>query len=184
MQVVGNTQPVLTGGMSNTLSYTTPSGSTLSLNIYATYTAKRSILNNALADRLRLLSNPFGLDAVVPVNDLNMWTGLGSTNARFANAYDYAHNAFVNNYRYEQTLWMETGSYFKINQITLSYAFAKKMARRIGLNNIRTFLSASNIITFSPYSGPNPEGVTAIGRDGSNGYPVPRVYNLGFNVEF
>jgi TonB-linked SusC/RagA family outer membrane protein len=193
LQVVGNTQPVLTGGLSNTLSYTMPSGSSLSLNIYATYTAKRSILNNALADRLRLLDNPFGTKdgvlggnplAVVPVNDLNMWTGPGSTNAKFANAYDYAHNAYVNNYRYAQTLWMETGSYFKINQITLSYSFAKKMARRIGLNNIRTFLSASNIITFSPYSGPNPEGVTAIGRDGSGGYPVPRVYNLGFNVEF
>jgi len=184
LQVMGNTQPVLTGGLSNTLTYNFVSGSALSLNIYATYTAKRSILNNALADRLRLLRDPFGLDAVIPVDDLNMWTGPGSTNARFANAFDYAHEAYANNYRYNQTLWMESGSYFKINQVTVSYSFAKKMAKRIGLNSLRTFLSASNIITFSPYTGPNPEGVTAIGRDGSGGYPVPRVYNLGFNVGF
>ncbi|TCD01328.1 SusC/RagA family TonB-linked outer membrane protein [Pedobacter psychroterrae] len=186
MQVSGNSQPLITGGLSNTVGY-----KNFSLNIYASFTAKRSVLNNALAERLRLMANPFGIDggvagrkplAVVPLDDLSMWRQTGD-NAVYANAYDYAHNQFTNPFRYEQTLWQEEGSYLKINQITLSYQFDKKLAKRVGLNNIRTFLSSSNIATFSKYSGPNPEGVTALGRDGSNGYPVPRTYNFGFNIE-
>jgi hypothetical protein len=191
LQVTGNTQPILTGGLSNTIGY-----KNFSLNIYASYTAKRSILNNALADRLRLLSDPFGRDkwdnktigektrSVVPLDNLRMWNGQGDNGATYANAYDYGHNFYTNPFRYEQTLWQEEGSYFKINQITLAYIFQKNLTKRIGLNNIRTFISATNIATFSTYSGPNAENVTAIGRDGSNGYPVPRQYNLGFNVEF
>lgn len=187
LQVSGNSQPLLTGGISNTVGF-----KNFSLNIYASFTAKRSILNNALADRLRLLSNPFGYKdgvigaetkAVVPINNLNMWRKSGDV-ATYANAYNYAHNMYTNPFRYEQSLWQEEGTYLKINQITLSYSFEKKIARRLGLNNIRTFLSSSNIATFSRYSGPNPENVTAMGRDASGGYPNPRTYNFGFNIEF
>ncbi len=188
LQVTGNTQPVLTGGLSNTVTY-----KGVSLNIYCSYTAKRSILNNALADRLRLLNDPYGYDnngviggatkAVVPLDNLNIWRQTGDI-AKYGNAYDYAHNAFTQPFRYEQTLWQEEGSYFKINQVTLAYQFDKKLSRRLGLNNIRPYVSAQNLVTFSGYSGPNAENVTAIGRDGSNGYPVPRLYTFGLNVEF
>lgn len=187
LQVTGNTQPVLTGGLSNTISY-----ARISLNIYCSFTAKRSILNNALADRLRLLSDPFGrrdgvigngTKSVVPLNDLSIWTKAGD-NTTYGNAYNYAHNAFTEPFRYEQTIWQEEGSYFKINQVTLGYTFDKKLAKRLGVNAIRPYLSASNLVTFSGYSGPNAENVTAIGRDGSGGYPVPRTYTFGLNVEF
>ncbi len=187
LQVSGNSQPLITGGISNTISY-----KRFALNIYASYTAKRSVLNNALADRLRLLSNPFGYKdgvqgvdtkAVIPINDLNMWRKPGDV-ATFGNAYDYAHNQYTNPYRYEQGLWQEDGSYLKINQATIAYSFDKKVAKRVGMNNIRLTASASNLVTFSKYSGPNPEAVSALGRDASGGYPVPRTYNFGFNVEF
>lgn len=181
LQVSGNSQPLITGGISNTITF-----KNISLNVFASFTAKRSILNNALADRLSLLRNPFNSgdkSAVVPVDNLNIWTKAGDV-ATYANAYNYAHNAFTNPFRYEQSLWQEEGSFLKVNQVTLSYSFEKKFAKRLGLNNVRTFVSASNITTFSNYSGPNPENVTALGRDASGGYPVPRTYNFGFNVEF
>jgi hypothetical protein len=178
---------MITGGINNTIAF-----KNLSLNVFATFTAKRSILNNALADRLSLLNNPFGYGgggigsdprAVVPVGNLDMWTQNGDQ-ATYANAYNYAHNGFTNPFRYEQSLWQEEGSYLKINQITLSYTFGKPLVKRLGLSNVRTFISASNLSTFSNYSGPNPENVSALGRDGSGGYPVPRTYNFGFNIEF
>src|SRR5690606_4327126 len=124
----------------------------------------------------------FGPRAVIPLDDLSIWRQAGDV-ATYANAYDYRHNQYSNPYRFEQTLWQESGSYFKINQITLSYNFDKKLAKRVGLNNIRTFMSASNITTFTNYSGPNPENVSGLGRDASGGYPVPRTYNFGFNIE-
>jgi len=190
LQVTGNTQPVLTGGITNTVGY-----KQWSVNIYCVYTAKRSILNNALADRLRLLADPFGrkdgvvgnpdnTKGVVPLSDLNLWRNPGDNGATYANVYDYAHNSYTNSFRYEQTLWQEEGSYFKIGQITLAYQFDKKLSKRLGLNNIRPYVSAQNVYTFSGYSGPNAENVSAIGRDASGGYPVPRLYSFGLNVEF
>ncbi len=177
-QVSGSTQPTLTGGLSNTIGY-----KNFSLNVYASYTAQRSILNNALARRLRLMNNPFGDDAVVPLDKLNVWTTPGQV-AKYANAYDYAHNSFTNPFRFDQTLWEEEGSYFKINEVTLSYSFDKKLAKRFGLNSFRPYVNAQNLVTFSGYSGPNAENVTAIGRDASNGYPVPRIYTFGVTAEF
>src|SRR3546814_11589645 len=64
----GNSQPLVTGGVSTTLSY-----KGFGLNIYASFTLKRTILNNALAERFRLMGNPFGSKAVVPLGDIDMW---------------------------------------------------------------------------------------------------------------
>ncbi len=178
-QVIGNTQPLVTGGFFNTFNY-----GNFSLNIAATFTAFRSIMNNSLADRMLLLSNPFG-DKSVPSTDANkIWKGPGDTNAKYANAYNYAHEMFMGNFRAEQTLWEESGSYLKVNSATLAYTFAKKLSKRIGVNGIRTYVSTSNLFTISPYSGPNPESVTSLGKDLSGGYPNPRTYTLGLNVTF
>jgi hypothetical protein len=62
--------------------------------------------------------------------------------------------------------------------------FDKKVARKVGLQSVRVYVSGENLNTFTHYSGPNPENVTNMGRDASNGYPVPRKYNVGLNVEF
>ncbi len=154
------------------------------MNIYASYTAVRSILNNSLANRLLLLSDPFGTNSVPPAGNLRIWQGPGDATAQYANVYNYAHESYVKNFRTEQTLWQENGSYFKVNQATLSYNLKKTFVKRLGLNAIRVYVSSSNLITFSPYSGPNPESVNALGKDVSGGYPNPRTYTLGLNVQF
>jgi TonB-linked SusC/RagA family outer membrane protein len=177
--VSGNTQPLVTGGFTNNWTY-----KQFGLNVFASFTAKRSVLNNALAKRLLLLSDPFNTNSIPPAGQLNIWSGPGDNDASFANAYNYAHEVYMQNFRYDQTLWQENGSYFKINQVTFSYSLDKKLAKRIGLNNVRTFLSSSNLVVFSPYSGPNPENVTSLGKDLSAGYPNPRTFTLGFNVTF
>jgi len=178
-QVIGNTQPLVTGGLSNTFNY-----KEFSLNIFATFTAFRSIMNNSLSYRLLRLSDPFSAFSVPSADGLGIWSGPGDSDAVYANAYDYAHEGYMGNFRAEQTLWQESGSYLKINQATFSYNFTKKLAKRIGLNAIRTYVSSGNLITFSPYSGPNPENVTSLGKDLEGVYPNPRTYTLGLNVTF
>jgi TonB-linked SusC/RagA family outer membrane protein len=177
-EISGNSQPVVTGGLSTNLSY-----KGWGLNVYGSFTLLRTILNNALADRFRIMSNPYDLKAVVPLDDLDTWKKPGDV-AKYPYAYDYVRYGAIQPFRLDQTLWAEQGSYLKFNSVTLSYMFTKKLAKRIGLNNFRAYISGNNLITFSPYSGPNPENVTALGRDASGGYPVPRTYNFGMNVEF
>jgi TonB-linked SusC/RagA family outer membrane protein len=176
-EVTGNSQPLVTGGLSTNIRY-----KNWALNVYASYTADRTILNNALADRIAIMRNPYALSAVVPLNDLNIWTKPGDV-AKYPYPYDYRRFDQIQPLRADQTLWAESGSYLKINNVTLSYMFPKKLIRRIGLNNLRVYASTDNLITFSPYSGPNPENVTPLGRDISTGYPVPRTYNIGLNLE-
>lgn len=184
-QVSGNSQPLLTGGFSNTFGY-----GNFSLNIYCSYTAVRSVINASLAQRLSLLSDPFGINtgggpqSVPTANDLRIWKGPGDATAKFANVYDYEHELYVGNFRASQTLFQENGSYFKINQITLSYNVPKNFVKRLGLNSIRGYFSASNVALFTPYSGPNVENVNALGKDVDGAYPNPRTYTLGFNVTF
>ena len=174
----GNTQPLFTGGLSANLNY-----KNFGINVYASYTAKRTILNNALAMRLALMSNPFNPLVVVPLDDVDMWRNQGDV-AKYPYAYDYNRAGSIQPFRFDQTLWAEDGSYFKINSIVLSYMFDKRIMRSIGLENLRIYVSAENITSFSGYSGPNPENVTSMGRDISDGYPVPRTYNVGLNLEF
>ncbi|MFD2148551.1 hypothetical protein [Mucilaginibacter antarcticus] len=177
--VTGNTQPLITGGFSNTLGY-----GQFSLNVYCSYTAVRSVLNNSLAQRLVALSNPFGTNAVPTPGNLRIWRGAGDAGATYANVYNYAHETYLNNFRGEQTLWQEDGSYFKINQATLSYNLPKDLVKRLGLNAIRTTFTASNLAVFTPYSGPNVENVNNLGKDIDGAYPNPRTYTLGLNVNF
>ena len=176
-QINGNSQPLLTGGISTNLSY-----KQWSLNVYASYTADRTILNNALADRFGLMANPASLKAVVPLDDLNVWRNPGDV-AIYPNAYDYTRFSSINPFRPDQTLWAESGSYLKINSVTLAYMFDSRLVRSWGLGSLRVYVSTENLVSFSRYSGPNPENVTAMGRDASGGYPVPRTYNLGINVQ-
>jgi TonB-linked SusC/RagA family outer membrane protein len=174
----GDSQPLIVGGFSTTMTY-----NGWGLNFYGSFTLVRTILNTALANRFRLMSDPFAQSSVVPLNDLNVWTAPGQI-AKYPYAYDYTRYGNIDPFRTNQTLWSESGSYVKFNTVTLSYSFPKKLSKRIGLANLRSFLSGNNLISFSPYNGPNPENVSDLGRDQSNGYPVPRTYNIGFNVEF
>ena len=129
------------------------------------------------------MSDPYGNKVVVPLNDIDMWQQPGDI-AQYPYAYDYRRYASINPFRMDQDLWAEDGSYFKINSVSLSYMFTKAALARYGLERLRVFVSAENIATFSKYSGPNPENVSSMGRDVSNGYPVPRQYNIGVNVDF
>lgn len=176
-EITGNSQPLVTGGLSANIRY-----KNWGLNVYATYTADRTILNNALADRIAIMRNPFSQTSVVPLNDLDIWKAPGDV-AKYPYPYDYARFDQIQPLRADQTLWQESGSYLKVSNVTLSYMFDKKWIRRFGLNQLRIYASTNNLVTFSKYSGPNPENVTTLGRDISNGYPVPRTYNLGLNLE-
>ncbi|MGN0003776.1 MAG: SusC/RagA family TonB-linked outer membrane protein [Sphingobacterium composti] len=178
----GNSQPLITGGFATTLNY-----KNWSVNMYASYTAIRTILNNALAQRMGLMQNPFGVDnnnkVVVPLDNIDMWRNSGDI-AKYPYAYDYARAGSIRPFRYDQTLWEEDGSYFKLNNLIVSYMFKRDFMRRFGLANLRVYASTDNLITFSKYSGPNPENVSSMGRDLSNGYPLARTYNIGLNLEF
>lgn len=184
---VGNSQPAVTGGLSVFTRY-----KNWSLRTQFSYTLDRDILNTALTDRFRNYDTPTGViegkpnyvpGAYVPLDAYNVWRQLGD-NADYPNVSDFTRLTLYNPYRYNSTMFLEDGSYFKINSATLGYNFDRKWIQRYGLTSARINFTANNIYTFSRYAGPDPELVTSVGRDGSNGYPSKRTYSLGVSVQF
>ncbi|SEW52985.1 SusC/RagA family TonB-linked outer membrane protein [Chitinophaga arvensicola] len=176
--IAGNSQPLVTGGLQSYLTY-----KNFTFNITASYVAIRDILNDALAERLQYLGKPFDQKSIVDFNEIDYWKRSGGK-ATYSNPFDYTRAGAINPYRADQTLFQEDGSYFKINTIAIGYLLNKNLTHRYGINTVRVYGSCNNVKTFSSYSGPNAENVSALGRDQSNGYPIPRSWNLGLNVEF
>lgn len=100
-------------------------------------------------------------------------------------------NDFNNNYR-ASDFYLEDGSYLRLKNVQLGYSFPQKIIRKVRLNNLRTYISAYNLLTFTKYSGLDPE----VGKDISNtsnnlffgidrgNYPVARLYSFGFVISF
>ncbi len=72
--------------------------------------------------------------------------------------------------------WLENGSFFKIDRITLNYMFDLKNA-----GGLTIFGTVQNVCTFTKYSGIDPEVFNGID---SNIYPRPRTYILGLKYNF
>ena len=52
---------------------------------------------------------------------------------------------------------LEDGSFLRIGDITLAYALGKKVAKKVGMQNIKLFASVKNLCVFTKYTGFDPE---------------------------
>lgn len=83
--------------------------------------------------------------------------------------------------------FMESGDYFRLRNIRLDYNFNIGTTRVI--KNLNVYLSGQNLLTFTNYSGFDPEVNTFSGNDRRQGvdlgaYPTAKTYTLGFSVTF
>ncbi len=83
------------------------------------------------------------------------------------------------------TFFVENGSYFRCKLLQIGYTLPKKW---LGNTLLRISLSAQNLFTITGYSGMDPEtasmgSVTQAGIDWT-GYPNPRTFLLGLNLNF
>lgn len=87
------------------------------------------------------------------------------------------------------TYFVEDGSYLRIKDITLSYDFAFPALRKIGITRLQPYFTVSNLLTFTKYSGMDPE----VNQWGNNGavqgidwgtYPHCKSYVFGIHIDF
>jgi TonB-linked SusC/RagA family outer membrane protein len=180
---VGDPQPKLVGGFINTMNY-----KNFGLTISTSYTFFRDVLNTPLARTFQYFyypdnTNIAGSQVLPPISEYNYWKKSGDQ-ATYPYPFDYQQNRAIDAFRYNQTLFMEDGSYFKFNYVTLSYTLNKDIARRLAMANARVYFTGKNLLVISNYSGPNPENVSDLGRDNPYGYPNPRQYSIGINATF
>lgn len=86
------------------------------------------------------------------------------------------------------TFEVEDGSFLRLKNLSLGYTLPSKITKKFFVQKLRVYFSAQNLVTWSNYSGYDPEVSTkntalTPGYDWS-AYPRSRVYNFGINVVF
>lgn len=84
------------------------------------------------------------------------------------------------------TRYLEDGSFFRMNNLTLSYAVPKKVLNKVGIKYANLSLSGENLFTLTKFSGTDVE--LGAGDDkstaGADLYPSSRRFSLGLNLTF
>ena len=84
--------------------------------------------------------------------------------------------------------FVEDGSFFKIKDITLRYNLPQRLCKKVNLNKISVYATSYNLVTFTKYSGQDPEvnvesGAYGIAIDRSKTPPARRVA-FGVTLDF
>lgn len=115
---------------------------------------------------------------------LDRWTGPGTSNEiprLMINRFDKN-----NNYRVSD-LYIEDGSFVRLRNIQLGYTLPENLLRRISSENFRIYISVENLLTFTKYTGADPEigalGPFDIGIDRGI-YPQARTVRIGTTITF
>ncbi|MBW2962485.1 SusC/RagA family TonB-linked outer membrane protein [Mesonia aestuariivivens] len=84
----------------------------------------------------------------------------------------------ITNTNLKSDYYVQDASFFKLDNITLGYTISKIFSED---SNLRVYGSAQNIVTITDYDGLDPEINQGIDN---NFYPRPRLYTIGFNLNF
>jgi hypothetical protein len=111
---------------------------------------------------------------------LDRWTGPGTSNTH-ARLNDLDPN---NNFTNPSDFYLEDGAYFRFKTVQLGYTLPQGFSGKLGLQKARIYVMSENLLTFTRYTGFDPEiggGVMSIDR---GIYPQARSFMLGLNVGF
>jgi TonB-linked SusC/RagA family outer membrane protein len=82
----------------------------------------------------------------------------------------------VNNHQVS-SYWVHSGDYTRLKFVELGYTLPKALIKKVKMEKIRVFVSATNLFTIAAYDRVDPEV--------NNGaYPIQRVINTGVNIQF
>jgi TonB-dependent starch-binding outer membrane protein SusC len=182
-QIIGNGMPKTSIGWNNTFTY-----KGLSLNIFLqglygfdkfNYTYAYGMVGSTDAKEIILsdIRNRY-IPGVNETSDIPAFSGAGS-------------NAFVQTSRF-----VEKGDFLRLKNVSLAYTLPKSFLKNIA--DIRVFVSATNLLTFTNYRGIDPESNSSavsgltwqnFGTDVQQGldygsYPNSKTYTAGINFSF
>ena len=82
----------------------------------------------------------------------------------------------------ESTFWNPNVWYLRLKNVEVGYTLPKKWTMKAGVQSLRLYVGAYNILTFAPseVDGMDPEGQALYGMY----YPQMKTVNFGFNLEF
>jgi TonB-linked SusC/RagA family outer membrane protein len=192
-KIIEDAWPDVEGILKNTLTYKNWS---LDFSFYFKY-------GNSLFNYTRMFLESGGINGVgrsIQASQLNYW--------KEANKGAYAVNAGglvtgvlprpkstanadgLTNYERQSSRFVEDGSFVRLRNVTLSYLIPKTLTSKIGIQRAALYVTGSNLLLISDYSGPDPE--VNLDRDNRSLVqgldfgtpPQPRSIIAGVNITF
>ena len=117
----------------------------------------------------------------LPAYMLNRWTGEGSSNTIPRFTFSDKNNNWLSS-----DLFVKKGDYMRVKNVTLGYTIPSSLTQKVLISNLRLYVAAENLFTFTTYEGFDPEissGGTSLGIDRGI-YPQARTILFGVNVSF
>ena len=172
--VVGNYMPKFTYGFGGKLWY---KGFDLDFSFQGVYGNKILNLNRRYIDNME--GNVNG--TIVALNRWQSESNPGNGQVNKANRKQTGYNGRTS------TWHLEDGSYLRLQNVSLGYAFPKKWIKPFSIEKLRIYVSGQNLVTFTNYSGYNPEvnarpdKALTPGEDYGT-YPLARIFMFGINL--
>ena len=113
---------------------------------------------------------------------LDRWTGEGTTDEHPRVTY----NDLNNNWKTPSDLFVEDADFLRLRNISLGYSLPMKIVKYAKISRLRVYVAAENLVTFTKYSGYEPEiGGSVFGYGIDHGvYPQARTFLGGINITF
>ncbi|MFD2581445.1 SusC/RagA family TonB-linked outer membrane protein [Pedobacter vanadiisoli] len=170
---LGNGNPKLTGGFGTNLTI----NGNLRLGFNFTFRTGYDIINGTKINTTNMYGFNNQSTAV-----LRRWKKEGDITDMPRAMYGAGYN-FLGSDRY-----IEDGSFLRLSSVVLRYDFAKTFMKRLGMKSLTTNLTVQNILTFTKYTGQDPE--VPIKLNGSNTVidnsttPPIKTITLGLTANF
>ncbi len=170
-QIIGYAQPKFYGGINNNFSY-----KNIDLSIFFQWTAGNNVFNATsynIWDPGNTSSKHEGLkDAWTPENQDTDIPRAGTLMPKVI--YD---------------MYVENASFIRMREITLGYTLPDNLLERLNINTLRFYVTGTNLLTFTEYTGYDPEvniaggSISVINTDNGS-YPRAKSFILGLNLTF
>lgn len=167
---LGNSNPKLTGGFGTNIVY-----KNFSINAFFNFRYGNKIVNYARMDMENMYSNN---NQSIAVNW--RWRKDGDVTDMPRALFQYGYN-YLGSDRF-----VEDGSFLRFKTLTFKYNFSSKVIRPISLNQLSLYLTLNNLVTFTKYTGVDPEvGVEKFGLCADrNKTPRSQYFTFGVTAGF
>ncbi|MBT6999088.1 MAG: SusC/RagA family TonB-linked outer membrane protein [Prolixibacteraceae bacterium] len=162
-QVIGQRDPSLLWGLTNTLTYGNISFSFFFHGVKGV-TAHNDRMTDSVQDDLRY--NTIKKNWWTPDNPSNDWY----MNSKMAN-----QMSGIGSTLYEST------DFIRLKDVSLAYQLPKNVVSKIGMSNVKIYVSGRNLLTFTDWSGLDPE---LVDRDAQRNIPMQKEFIFGLNFGF
>jgi TonB-dependent starch-binding outer membrane protein SusC len=178
--IIGNANPDFIWGFTNSFAL-----GNFTIDLFL-----QGVQGNQIMNATRILTESMALSMNQSATVLNRWHAPGDiTDMPGVTPSDWTNSN-------PSTRYLENGSYLRVKSLTLGYTFDQEALRKVLISRIMLYMTAENLLTFTKYSGFDPEVSTfsSNGNDATNQntalgvdygtYPQSRDFVLGLKISF